>query len=113
MIIYNNFIFLTDASSSTESEIFYVPNNKENTLTIQLSGESPSGVVLKILGLTDVENGDWTELAGISLSDYSIKTYLSLIGIYQYDIEGIKQIKISLDFITSGSITVFGVTTKE
>lgn len=99
-------LFFNNTTTTGDSE--YLINNKANVLSLQVFGEATS-FSISVLGLIDIDSDDFVPLTGINLSDFSLASNISKNGIYEYDISGIRLIKLNLAS-TNANISVKGVT---
>lgn len=98
-------LFFDNTSQTGDSENMI--NTKGGVLTIQVFGET-SSLSASVLGKVDIQNGDFVPLAGINMSDYSLANTITAKGIYEYDISGIRLIKVNLAS-TDGNVSIKGV----
>lgn len=86
-----------------------LPNVYHNTiadvLSLEVSGEFTG--VIKVEGRVNKENTDYTVIAGINMSEFIIAKTITEIGIYEYGIEGIQDIRVNIESI-SGNVTILG-----
>lgn len=105
MKVLDNFIFFSDATSASESNILSNPN-LGSQLIVQASGEATSFEV-QILGQTDI-NADFVSLSCISMTNFDVGENISATGIYAVPVDGVVKIKAEIKSVAGGGITVFG-----
>ena len=103
MVIQKNIEFLKGMSTPTVSKTF--PNSTGDILSIQISGDFSGAAYIE--GRNRREN-DWVQLAGISLSDFSVaRNGFSKAGMYEIGIVGIRELRARIDGV-EGNVTIFG-----
>ena len=80
-------------------------NTQADVLSLEVSGTFEG--VIKVEGRVNKENNDYTTLAGINMSEFTIAKQIVDIGIYEYGVEGIQDIRINIESI-SGDATILG-----
>lgn len=96
--------FIEGATSAITSEVF--DNYKGDNITLQASGTATS-FSAKLQGKADI-NADWVDVALINLKDLTVSSAISTTDIYQGSLTGVTQIRISLNAISGGPLTIFG-----
>lgn len=106
MIVANNFVFLTNASTPQFSN--ELVNYNGDMLQLEVSGD---GVIysLTVYGKVDI-NSTYTALSTIKLDGFEVNKAITSNGIYSCCISGISKIKVELTSIGTGSVSVFGRT---
>ena len=101
--------FFTEQKTPSVSET--MTNTRGTVLTIQATGAATS-FEYEVLGCSDLESGEFVVLNGINTGSYSIYNQVSELGIYQYDITGIGQIKVNLASVSGGDLTITGISSE-
>ena len=104
MMNLNETIFIDKASSATISEVF--DNYKGDSIALQASGTT-SAFSAKLQGKADI-NADWVDVAVINLKDLTVSSTISSTDIYQGSLSGITQIRVNLESVSGGNVTIFG-----
>lgn len=104
MNVINNFVFFSNVSSTGDSNI--LKNLRGSELVINVNGTAT--YILSIQGLVNIEDNNWTALATINASDYSVANTITANGSYIIGIDGIAQIKVNISAISGGNVSVFG-----
>lgn len=98
--------------NATESELSEAMINvKGGILTIQATGTATS-FEYEVLGCLNTQSEQFVALSGVNVSNFSIYNVVNEKGIYEYDINGIRQIKVLITSIEGGDLTIIG-TNKE
>lgn len=100
-----NLTFLSSAVGQRTSEVF--DNDKYSLAVLQVTGVF-TGAWIVVEGRAD-RNGPWETLGGINVSDTTEADVITNVGIYEYGIDGIAQIRVRLAALGGGSVTVTGV----
>ena len=108
MVQVNNFYFLQNATSATETDVTH--NASGETLTLQVDGDA-SAFSFQIKGCVDLMSDEFYQLSGLDL-DFNTSKTITKTGIYTFGVDGISKLKLKLDSISGGSITVFAKITK-
>lgn len=98
--------FFDNATTTGESKVF--GNTKGGVLTLQISG-SATAFSFSLLGCLNIESEEFVELQGINMHNFSLDTAITTPGIYEFDISGIRQLKVTLNSIEGGDITIMGI----
>ena len=102
-----NHLFIKNATAPvTPSEYYY--NAKADVIAIEVSGTFTSASLIAE-GKVDVNASEWTPLAVINLSDYTLieNGEITTSGIYEAGIEGIQYFRVRLASISGGALTAF------
>ena len=84
-------------------------NDSYTLLVVQIEGQFDA-LDIVVEGRVQADTGEWVSIAGMSVSDLSgAVEYVSASGVYQYPIEGIREIRLNLRSITNGWVTASGV----
>lgn len=83
-------------------------NTKGGILTVQATGTADSFEFM-VLGCVDLENNAFVPIEGINVSDFSLAETVKGNGIYEYDISGMRQLKVNISSISGGDLTVMGI----
>lgn len=106
MYVQSNFLFLDKVIGSVTSNAYL--NSNAESATLQISGDFTSGSFV-VEGKTDSESTAWETLAGINLSDFSVSgSSITEKGIYQFGVDGIRQIRVRSVSVSGGTATVVG-----
>ena len=87
-------------------------NTKGSTLTLQVFG-SASAVNLQVFGQVDSKSEAWAVLSAINASTLDVGTSITQKGIYVLSVNGCARIKVQLNSVSGGEITVYGRITEE
>ncbi len=109
MITHNNFYFLNEVSVVMESPITH--NTRGEVLTLQVEGEA-TAVGIQVLGCSDMASDEFHILSGFDTA-YNLSDTITKKGIYIYGIDGVAKIKVKLNEVSGGSVSVFGKITLE
>lgn len=109
MITHNNFYFLNEVNEVAESAVTH--NTRGEVLTLQVEGEATT-VGLQVMGCSDMASDEFHVLSGFDTS-YDLSDSITKKGIYTYGIDGIAKIKVKLNEVSGGSVSVFGKITLE
>ena len=105
MLINNNYFFKDVSTPEISSPI---NNVKSNLLILEVSGDATSFSV-SVLGSIDLQNENYTQLNILNMSDYSLNSNINSIGIYEVDISAIQNVKLQINSISGGNISVLGI----
>lgn len=105
MITLNSFSFFKDRKTIGDSEILSNPN-MGSSLILQING-SHIGGSLSVMGTIE-NNENWNKLAIIDMSTFQMVNNINKNGIYTIAMDGVAKVKVVLNGITSGNISVFG-----
>lgn len=101
-----NFLFADKKSSAyTPSEPF--KNSKADVMTVEISGTFTNGSFI-FEGKTDVNSEEYTPLAAVDLSSYTVARKATKAGIYEIGIEGIQLVRVRIESINGGYATILG-----
>ena len=103
-----SFLFLDENDTSGESNVFYCAEGGK--ITVQATKVGTTTLDLSIQGITDVENGEFTDLALVNLSSGETAASIDDEGLFRVDLSGIAQIKVKNNG-TAGNCKVFGIIT--
>lgn len=102
MVILSNCKFIESTSTPTVSKTFV--NAAGDVLSLQIDGAQG---VYRIEGRNSAD-GDWVPLAGISLSDFSVKRDgFNVPGLYEIGITSVRQLRATVES-AQGEVTIFG-----
>lgn len=104
MNIIENFLFLDEEEHATTSNIFACLHYTDGT--IEVKGNA-AGFSISVEGCLDQNNPEWTELAVVDENSYEILSEITENGLYSFNAMG-KMIRVKLNSISSGKVTVFG-----
>ena len=104
MMNLNETIFINNESSATISEVF--DNYKGDSITLQASGTA-SAFSAKLQGKADI-NADWVDVALINLKDLTVSSDVTTTDIYQGALTGLTQVRVNLESVSGGNVTIFG-----
>lgn len=102
-----NHLFIKDATAPvTPAEYYY--NAKADVIAIEVSGTFASASLIAE-GKVDKNAPDWTPLAVINLSDYTLISdgEITMPGIYEVGAEGIQYFRVRLAAVSGGALTAF------
>ena len=98
--------FIRDAGSATFSDVF--ENEKYDLATLQVESHADAYTVA-LEGRVD-PNGEWEPISAMNTVDYGIGSpMISADGIYEFNIAGIRQLRVRVLYVTNGGVTVSGV----
>lgn len=106
--IYTAYV-LQEATAPQDGLIVSV--NQGELITLEVSGDS-SSFSIQVEALADSQNTNFSSISGINLSNFAIIDAITAAGLYQFSVEGLSKIKISLKSISGGAVTVFSRLTK-
>ena len=75
-------------------------------LLVQMSGNGTATLVIE--GKSHAAVGDWTPLAAIDMTDYSVSEEITRSGIFAVSTVGISCLRASLTAVSGGAVTVTG-----
>lgn len=105
MIIQKKIIFCQNQTSSFISNSVF--NVKSDLLTMTVEGSFTNGNI-KLEG-RESESNTWVSLAGINISNFSVaKSGITSTGIYEFSIAGIRELRVNVEQVAGGSVTVSG-----
>lgn len=106
MIAQKNFIFYKDATSpGLPKEDFN--NISSEIIAVEISGDFTEGRFV-FEGKTNLNTVNYTPLAAINLTDFSVASEVSNKGIYEIGIEGVQVFRVRIESISGGAATIFG-----
>ncbi len=99
----NNFVFFDSSSTGSESNVMEVLERSED-MTLHVTGNG--SVSLKVMGMADLQDGNWETIAAISLESFGVSQSITSNGIYCVPLRGLTRLKI----VNSGSsgVKVYG-----
>ena len=100
-------VFFEGETVSPGKPIEYYRNLKADIMSVEISGNFTSGT-FHFEGVTDYTNEEWTPIAGVNLSDYSIASDPSGKGIWEVPLEGLQKFRVRVESVSGGSAKVFG-----
>lgn len=102
-----NIDFLKNASAAGPGAVFQ--NELYNLLIAQIEG-SFVGLSLVLEGRTEVGTGPWETISGWSMSDMDARLpSVTDVGIYEYGIENVRELRFRVLALVSGSVSAVGV----
>lgn len=106
MIAQKNFIFYKDAvAPGLPKEAFN--NISSEIIAVEISGDFSDGVFV-FEGKTNLNSSEYTPLAAVNLTDFSVSSTVSKKGIYEIGIEGVQVFRVRIESISGGAATIFG-----
>ena len=109
MIPQRNFVFVDGATSATTSNDCV--NSMSDLLDLQISGTFTSCAVV-LEGKVDL-NADYETLKVINLGKFEAVAEMEEAGIYEAAISGIQVVRVTVQSVEGGTITVVGRIMKE
>ena len=107
MIAQKNIRFFEGDLVNPDDKIEFYGNIHADIISVEISGSFSSGL-FHFEGLVDLDNDEWTPIAGVNLSDYSIETDPTGKGIWEVPIEGLQRFRVRTETVTGGTAKVFG-----
>jgi len=104
-MILNGLYFFENTTSTGDSEI--VGNTKGSILVLQV--KCSGSFSFSVQGCADLDNNEFKSIAAIDMSDLSVVTSIESEGIFQADISGLRKVKLSVDSVSGGELTVYGI----
>lgn len=97
------FVFFDSSSTGSESNVMEVLERSED-MTLHVTGSG--SVNLKVMGKADLQDGDWEDIAVISLESFGVSQSITDTGIYCVPLRGLTRLKI----VNSGAsgVKVYG-----
>lgn len=102
----NEMRFFDEATSTGVSKTMI--NTKGGILTIQATGTA-NAFEFTVSGCVNLESNLFEPIKGINISDFSLAETVKENGIYEYDISGIRQLRVNISSIDGGTLTVMGI----
>ena len=103
MILNSEYIF-KDLSHTETKEI---SNVNGELLVIQVTGNAVNKSI-QILGISDLESEEFVKLQSINMTDFSITNDIVNNGLYQIDISAVRKIRIVIESIENGTVSILG-----
>ena len=104
MVIQKNVHFIENTTTPMVSKQY--PNASSDILDVQVDG-SFTGLI-KVEGRLH-RHGAWVSLAGINLSNFaSANGGLKAPGLYEFSVIGIREIRVNVESLSGGAVSVFG-----
>lgn len=107
MIPQSNVVFFSGDTVDSGSNPVYYGNNNAEIISVEISGSFTSGA-FHFEGQVDLANEDWTPIAGVDLSDYSITANPTGAGVWEVPIEGLQRFRVRVESVSGGEAKVFG-----
>lgn len=102
-----NIDFLKNAAAAGPGAVFQ--NERYNLLIAQIEG-SFTGLSLVLEGRTEAGTGPWETISGWSMSDMDARLpSVTDVGIYEYGIENVRELRFRVLALASGSVSAVGV----
>lgn len=103
-------LFFDKATAGGESAV--VSLQTEGSMTMEISGDATavSAIVMgQVYQPEDGGDGGWHGIAAVNQKDFSISSAtIGAAGIYTVSVSGLKRLKVVLNSVTGGSVTVYG-----
>lgn len=100
-------VFFEGETVSPDAKIEYYRNLKSDIMSVEISGTFTSGT-FHFEGMADYSSSEWTPIAGINLSDYSITSDPTGKGIWEVPLEGLQKFRVRTEAVVGGVAKVFG-----
>lgn len=107
MIAQKNVNFFEGSLVNPEDKIEYYGNSKAEIISVEISGTFTSGL-FHFEGIVDLATTEWTPIAGVNLSDYTISADPAGKGIWEVPIEGLQRFRVRTEAVAGGEAKVFG-----
>lgn len=97
-----------NTTAAAESDTVFLQTEDSLTLNVQGDAASFSARVLGMNRVQGVENPVWQPLAAIHMADFTVVQSITKPGIYAVALSGLQGVKVVLDTVSGGKVTVFG-----
>lgn len=97
-------IFFNNVSADSDRK-YSIPS-MSSLLTLEVRGDATFSLTL-LAGCIEDKDG-FSTIAGIDLSDMSLKKEITKAGIYQFGVDGLYNLTFKLTGVSGGAISVFG-----
>lgn len=106
-MVIEKFTFFREKDEAGESNV--LKNfNKGSMLTLGVGGDA-TAMQLRVKGIVDDSSeADWVDLGLINTATFAISTDIVSNGIYNVGCSGVSKIKVVIDSISGGDVTVVG-----
>ena len=102
--IINNYLFFDSATTAISSDV--VDNVRGDLLVVEVHGTA-TALDINVQGLIDINNTAYSDISW-KMSDGTTGTDITAKGIYLINISGVSKIKIAINSISGGNVTIFG-----
>lgn len=105
MVIQNNYTFIKNQNSPIVSKTYI--NSSSDLFIMQIDGSFDTCMV-KVEGRINPKAA-WVSIGGVDLGTFAaVKDGFTKAGLYEFDIIGVRELRVNVSSLTGGEITVFG-----